>query len=140
MIKRDFLDAAFSDLIREAADWMCQRCHKPFPERKGRDLQCSHFISRGAGKGLRWNVDNACALCGACHTEVGRDPDLHTAFFRRIVGETRFLELKKAKLKTVKISKDDKKAMAKHFREETARIAEMRMRGHQGYIAPVPWQ
>lgn len=138
-MRRDFLDAAFSDLVREAWDWTCARCHKPFPERKGQDCHCSHFISRGAGNATRWNLDNAVCLCGSCHDWVGKRPDEHTAFFRRVIGDVRYQDLQLAKHKTVKLTEADKKAMAKWYRLEQTRIEAERWRGVVGYVQPVPW-
>lgn len=139
-LKRDFLDAAFSDLIREAHDWICAKCSRQFPNRKGYDAHCSHFVSRGAGNGLRWNIDNACLLCASCHDYLGKRPDEHTAFFRKLIGDTRWGSLQDAKRSIVKLTRQDKKDMAKHFREELKRIQELRMRGICGYIGPVPFE
>ena len=65
-MKRDATDAAFSDAVREAADWTCQRCGREFPDRKGREAQCSHFYSRKYSS-TRWYPDNALLACASCH-------------------------------------------------------------------------
>lgn len=138
-LKRDFLDAAFSDLIREMYDWTCARCAKPFPERKGTDAHCSHFYGRGLGNAVRWNLDNACLLCASCHKHLGDRPDEHTVFFRRLIGDVRYEDLRIAKQQTVKLTKKDKQAMARHYREETRRIREARESGVTGYLSAAGW-
>lgn len=139
-LKRDFLDAAFSDLVRECFDWTCQRCGHTWPERKGQDAHCSHFLSRGAGNSVRYNIDNALLLCASCHTYVGMHPDEHTKLFKRIMGPVRYQELCQARRRIFKLSKDDKKEMAKHYRSELARIQRAREQGLRGFVAAVPWQ
>lgn len=134
MIKRDALDAAFSDAVREAADWMCQRCSRPFPERKGQDAHCSHFFSRKFNA-TRWFPDNAAMLCATCHAIVGDDPHEHATLFRRLLGETRYEWLQQRKRQIVRYRAADKKAMRAHFREQIEAMQEQRLAGVCGVLS-----
>jgi len=142
VIKRDFLDKAVSDAVR--ASWaMCAHCLMPFDRQKNgswsKNFQCSHYIGRGAGSSLRWFPDNLTALCGSCHRFFGNDPDEHTAFIKKLLGDVRFEELKTRKHKTMKYTKPEKREMAAHYREETKRIMALRDQGEAGYISLVAW-
>ena len=61
--RRDKRDALFSELVRERASWLCEKCGaKPAP----RMLHCSHFFGR-CYRSTRWHPDNAAAHCFGCH-------------------------------------------------------------------------
>ena len=49
-LKRDPLDAVFSDLVRERADWTCECCGKYFPERKGSGIHAVTIGGEGTGQ------------------------------------------------------------------------------------------
>lgn len=138
MIKRSPLDAVFSDVIREAADWTCQYSGLQFPDRKGRDVHCSHFISR-ANLATRWFPDNATCLSAAAHKRLSENPDEHVAFMRRILGDARYEWLQIRKRQIVRYRASDKKAMQKHFKDELERIRAMRAEGVVGPVEVVPW-
>jgi len=137
-MKRDSLDAAFSDLIREAWDWTCARCGRQFPERKGKDVHASHFYSRQFNS-TRWFVDNAVCLCATCHDYVGKHPDDHVSLIRRVLGDTRYQWLQARKRLIVRYRAADKKAMRKHYSAELERIKAMRLEGHTGLVTPVTY-
>lgn len=92
-IKRTPGDAAFSDYHREAADWTCQwpGCFKSFHENKA-GLHLSHFKTRGNPR-VRFDSDNVAVLCAHHHDHAGKNPDEHDSFFRRRLGEDRYLAL-----------------------------------------------
>ena len=148
MIKRAPADAAFSDAIRWSYDWRCQyfaieerkvvQCEMAWPECKGRDAHCSHFKSRSYSS-LRYYPDNAVLLCANHHDYVGKNPDAHTAFFKRHLGDIRFEEMIERQKGLYRYRKDDKKAIAKHYRSEVERIKELRNQGRTGYIALVSY-
>lgn len=133
MIKRDSLDAIFSDVIRESHDWTCVNCNREFPERKGQDIHASHFYSRQFNA-TRWFPDNAVALCGRCHDFVGKHPDAHTDLIRSLLGAVRYQCLKDRKQRIYRYRPADKKAMRMHFAAELERIRAERMNGVTGYI------
>lgn len=138
MIKRSPLDAVFSDLIREAYDWTCQATGLVFPDRKGRDVHCSHFISR-ANLATRWYPDNAVCLSAGAHKRLGENPDEHTAFMKRHLGEVRYEELQRRKRQIFRYRAADKKAMQKHYRDELERILELRRNGVVGPVEIVAY-
>lgn len=138
MLKRSPLDAVFSDLIRESYDWTCQFSGLQFPERKGRDVHCSHFISRGYNA-TRWFPDNCVCLSAASHDYLGKNPDEHDAFMRRHLGDTRYEMLRERKRQIFRYRPHDKKAMQKHYRDELERIRELRVKGVCGPVEVVAW-
>lgn len=132
-MKRDALDAVFSDLIREAYDWTCAYSGVQFPDRKGRDVHCSHFVSRSFNS-TRWYPDNACCLSATAHDYLGKHPDEHTDFFRKLLGPVRYEWLKERKRGIYRYRPADKKAMRKHYTAELERVKELRRQGVTGYI------
>lgn len=132
-MKRDVLDAAVSDVIRESFDWCCARCHKDHPDRKGRDFHASHFKSRSYSS-TRYFPDNLTALCAACHDYFGKHPDEHTDFIRGLLGEVRYDMLRDRNRQVYRYRAADKKAMKEHYRSELKRLLDMRRNGVTGYI------
>lgn len=137
-LKRTPADAAFSDAIREAANWTCQRCGivSLTGQMTGKDqsMHCSHISSR---KFLttRTYVQNALCLCASCHSKMGDRPLEHAGLVEDIHGcvNVALLECREQRV-DVKYSKKDKAAIAKHYRDEVARIRKRRMDGDQGFI------
>jgi len=85
-------DSAFSDRIRDRANWTCEICHKQYyPPTNG--LQCSHFWGRDYWS-VRFDPDNALAACAHCHFMLGDSPDYHTSVFRERLGEERYNALR----------------------------------------------
>lgn len=82
-IKVTGLDVLFSKFIRLRAHGICERCGA------NKRLQCSHFHGRRK-RTVRWNEDNAVALCFSCHRFFTENPLAHTEFFRERLGDTRF--------------------------------------------------
>lgn len=95
------MDALFSEYIRKRAVQRaggCERCGSQkydiekdngsvFPSWK--QLQCSHFHGRNS-KMVRWDPDNACGLCGACHMYLEHHPIEHVKFYMELIGEPAF--------------------------------------------------
>jgi hypothetical protein len=82
-------DKLFSKCVRERAAWCCERCYLDCISDKGY-LDCSHFHSR-AKKSVRFDLDNAAALCKACHhyfTDPLHKHD-HEMFFLKRLGLNR---------------------------------------------------
>ena len=94
-------DKLFSQYIRKRAMGRvggCERCLMPkkdiikedgsiFPAWK--QLQTSHFFGR-AKKSVRWDEDNAVALCFGCHQYFTANPYEHTSWFQNHLGIERF--------------------------------------------------
>ena len=137
-LKRDALDALFSDAIRESADWYCQRCGRPFPERKGQDAHCSHYISRKYSS-VRWHPLNALCLCASCHGIVTDDPAEHYSLYLRVMGEGSLALLRERKQKIVRYRELDKAQMRSHYRGEINRIKQLRKEGVMGFVSLVAY-
>ena len=72
-IRIDPLDKLFSQYIH-LRDKTCQRCG-------GTKIAWAHFHGR-AKKSVRWDEDNACALCFGCHIYLDSHPIEKIEFFQ----------------------------------------------------------
>ena len=61
------VDRLFSSYIRTRDDWACRCCGSV------RNIQCAHVVSRRY-RAVRWDSDNALALCSRCHVRYTYDP------------------------------------------------------------------
>ena len=94
-IKRNTTDALFSDLVRDKADWKCERCHRHYVRKEslgGSGLECSHYWGR-KNKSVRWDFENAASLCNYCHRYFTENPAEHTLFFLKRLGQYRYDQL-----------------------------------------------
>ena len=107
-IKRDELDILFARYIK-ARDKVCQRCGC-----YSNSLQTAHFHGR-AKKSVRWDEDNAVALCFGCHMYLTAHPLEHTEWFRNHLGE-RF-DMLNSRMRTP-ARYLDKQAIELYLREE----------------------
>ena len=137
-IKRTPLDAVFSDLVRERADWTCEVCGKEFPDRKGAGLHCSHFFGRRSAS-TRWHGRNATAMCFHCHQRLGSNPHEFRSFMFKYLGEPNYDELVRRHNTIYKYSKFEKKEMQEHFKAQLKYIRRRRRDGQQGFIDFVEW-
>lgn len=133
-IKRTKYDAIFSDLIRERANYTCERCYRYEPEGPGRQsIHCSHFKSRG-NHAVRYEPSNGICLCASCHKLMGENPDLHTELYLQIFGEDVHQELIHKALRIMRRRKQDLEAMHRHYKSELALMKEARASGQEGRI------
>lgn len=79
------LDFLFGRLIH-MRDPFCMRCGGT------NRLECSHHITRGQ-HGTRWDPDNACLHCAACHVYLTDRPALHVEWIIEYVGQEKYDEL-----------------------------------------------
>lgn len=96
-IRIDPLDTLFSQYIRLRAIkdvHGCERCLTWKADYKA--LQCSHFIGR-AKKSVRWDEDNAAALCMGCHGYLTAHPLEHVEWFKARLGDRFDLLLARAR-------------------------------------------
>ncbi len=85
------LDRRFSLAVRRLAKWRCAYCRRDFscnPEL----LHCSHFHSRRL-KSVRFDHDNAEALCWRCHGFLDNHPKAHAEWKLGRLGEERYWAL-----------------------------------------------
>ena len=137
-LRRDPLDVEFSLLVRERADWTCQKCGKHYPERKGQGLHCSHYWGR-RNRATRWYGENCFAHCFACHQYLGANPHEFAEWVREEIGGVRYDELMLRANSVKKYTKADRKDMLAHFKGERERILQARALGKTGYIDFVEW-
>ena len=110
-IRLDKLDILFSKYVRLRADNHCEFCGKYFEF--GR-LQCSHFKGRRRHS-VRYDPDNAAALCFGCHSYLGENPDVHTAWFKKRLGSEKFEQLMARADLIVKPKRDEIEARLKEM-------------------------
>ena len=135
-IKRDKVDAIFSKLIRERADWSCERCGKHFPSRGGKEamgLHCSHLYSRRHTR-TRHDPDNAVAHCFTCHQWLGENPVDFANWIEDYIGVGRLEILSEKAHSECKMTKKDKEAQYQHLKAEYSRMMALREEGQQGRI------
>lgn len=88
-IKRTRADDIFSKLIRKRDNYICQVCLKKFPPAK---LQCHHHIGRRHFS-VRFDYDNAIAICFGCHRKFHENPSWHVEWWKKRLGEERYRAL-----------------------------------------------
>ena len=148
-IKRNIADKHFSDCIRKAAEWKCQRCEKDYSE-KPQGLQCSHYISRGHWS-VRYDPKNALALCAYCHNYLEGFPTAHTNLWREIHGgiygrdesdvELNALLQREACTGRAQYARANAAgAISDHYREESKRLSEELERKAKGKEADLEVQ
>ena len=135
MIKRTKHDAIFSDLIRERADYCCERCGKNC--RNGR-LDCSHIFGRRHTR-TRWEPDNAQALCYSCHNWFGENPYEAGLWLESIYGSGYMEILREKKNSVYKMKPAEKEEMYKHYKEEYRKMMYKRGEGVEGRIEFEGW-
>ena len=131
-MKRDALDAIFSDLVRERADWTCERCRLYLPERKGRGMHCSHHYGR-RNRSVRWYPLNAACLCHNCHQWYTDYPFEGAQWLARTLGP--LLDILRERAHTPrKYTAAERREMLAHYREQHARLMQRRHEGCQGRL------
>ncbi|MEM8499913.1 MAG: hypothetical protein AAF542_17955 [Pseudomonadota bacterium] len=131
-VKRDKTDDVFSFLVRERAQWFCERCGIGFAHNPG-SLHCSHFFGR-ANQGTRWHPMNAAAHCVGCHDHLGAEPILFAEWVKGRYGEEYYNRLRVMAHKVTKISKFEKELIHKHYLAEKKRLLELRLAGRVGRL------
>lgn len=132
-IKRSPADKAFSDCVREAADYTCAWSGKKFERGNAQGLHCSHHYSR-SHRNIRWDEMNACALSFAAHKRYGSDPIEGVAWLEEYLGEGVMEILKEKKAHKIKIPKAEEKLIASHYKAELAKLLERRESGETGKL------
>jgi len=125
-------DSAFSKCIRERVGYICEKCGCPFP-RSSTGLHASHHHRRGQW-GVRFDPLNAESLCYGCHSHYGGTEErmrtqLSDYEYALLLERKEDIPLAKMYRKT-----KGKGDIAKHFRQELARMVELRELGMTGRI------
>jgi hypothetical protein len=143
-VKRDALDALFSDCIRAAAN-TCEamgveylnggesltHCHG--------DLQCCHIKTRRYGA-LRCEPANAISMCARHHRWFTDNPASFGAFIEEIRPGTEDLLNELLQERKHFQLKKHKGEMRQHYRAELKRIVSERVDGHTGPLKVIGWQ
>ena len=132
-IRRSKHDDIFSRLVRERANWACERCGRHFPPGATQGLHCSHFYGR-ARKSVRWASFNAFAHCYGCHANLTAHPaDFMQWIFDRIPQEC-YARLTALANRQIRFNKHDLETLYRHLCAEHKRMMELRQAGNQGRI------
>lgn len=138
-VKIKAADSYFSRCVRERAGWKCERCGAQHQE-KSQGLHCSHFHGRGKWS-VRFDPDNAEALCYGCHMLMGSRPHDHAERIREKLGDGLFqILLEKSNDSALgRLAKRSEAQIRKHYREELERMKELRAMGESGRIEFEGW-
>ena len=120
--KRKPADTAFSLCVRHAAKWTCERCGVQH-EQGSMGLHTSHIFSR-RHRTIRWARDNVQALCFGCHSWYGGNPADSGKWITELKGEGFMDMLREKRDQRVKVSKQEEKDIASHYRKEYKRMVE----------------
>jgi len=109
-IKRDAADSWFSKCVRKRASDKCEHCHAPASD-------CAHIFGRRE-KSLRWDGDNAVALCRACHMRFTANPIDFTRWLEDHIGRQMLEILQEKRQHKLKTTTALRKEIAAHYREQ----------------------
>lgn len=132
-IRRDTADKYFSDCVRERANWCCENCGTYYPEGNRRGIECAHIVGR-ANKRLRWEPLNAIALCTGCHMKYTANPLQFTQFVISKIGKQGHDILIELSRELIRATKQLKKEVGVHYKQEYKKMAEKRSEGEIGRI------
>jgi hypothetical protein len=113
-IKRDAADIAFSKAVR-ARDGQCLYCGKQ------ESLECAHIYGRRAVV-TRWDTMNAVTLCHHHHRYFTENPLAFHDWLLEEVGEVHMTILREKRNGILKGTKEVRREVAKHYREELRKI------------------
>lgn len=140
-IKRTPADAAFSDCIRERANWCCEVCGTDY-RHKPQGLHCSHYHGRGIWS-TRFDPENAEAACYGCHAKLEGSPhDFYLRWIKKL-GQGAYdllLERKNDIDRGREYRRTKGKGeVAKHYRTQLAIMQAKRADGETGRIEFEAW-
>jgi len=138
-IKRDKKDIKFSNLIRMAANWTCQRCGTYYPEGRRGGLDCSHFFSR-TKRSVRWHPWNAAAHCRGCHQYLGDNPIIFTRWIQEYLGADKYGKLKVLQNRTVHWKNYEMECINNHLAKELKIMEGRRFDGDMEHYFFPAWE
>ena len=137
-IKRTPADAAFSNCIRERANWTCERCGTYYPEGNRNGIECSHHHSRGNWS-IRFDPMNAECLCTGCHFLEGGTQQRREAVMTNAEQDLLFEKMRDTFLGRESRKTKGKGEIAKHYREEFKKMTDLRQDLDAGRIEFTGW-
>ena len=126
-IKRDSLDAAFSNLVRERVNNISEYSGKPGP------LECCHIYGRRR-RSVRWHPMNAVALTHFEHRQFTENPLAFTAWLKSHVGIAHLHTLAEIAAPIRKFSPRELAGLLAHYTAELERLRTARSNGRLGRI------
>lgn len=131
-------DRMFARCIKERACWRCERCGKQYAE-GSMGLHCSHNFSR-RHRTVRWCKENALALCFSCHQWYGGCPPDSALWLEKKLGVQALEILREKMSQKIKVSKEEEKEIAAHYRAQLEEMKKKRRAGNAGYLDFISWQ
>ena len=122
-VRRKKLDIIFSQLVRERANYCCEKCGGNF--RDG-GLDCCHIMGRRS-VALRWHPANAIAMCRADHMWFTEHPFDFRDFCVDHYGEDRVSELRLVSSQPVKWSPKVRDEVYVHYKGELKKMESERV-------------
>lgn len=122
-IKRDKLDAVFSDLVRERAGWRSE-----YSSRTDGQLECCHVYGRRK-RSVRWHPMNAFCLTHDEHRHFTENPIAFAHFVNAKLGSDNVYELSKLANTPLKLTQRQREGLYQHYKEELRLMQEMRAEG-----------
>ena len=132
-MKRDKLDAIFSNMVRERVNWTCETCKKYYPEGHRQGLHCSHVFGRRA-VATRWHPENAIAQCYHCHKMGEEDRKGFVEWVSKEMGRGRYERLRQIWHKPVKWSKKLREEIYRDYKKKYQVMEDERNGGFLGRI------
>ena len=132
-IKRTQPDIIFSNLVRERAEWTCERCHTYFPEGNRGGLECSHFYTRSR-KSVRWAPNNAAAQCTGCHSHLGGNPMEFADWIREHLGPEKSAALIVQNRQSLQLKRYDKREILANLKASWEHMQSQRRAGEAGRL------
>lgn len=134
-LKRTPADKYFSDCIRIAANWTCERCGSNF-HGPSLGLHCSHWIGR-ASYPTRFDPLNAFSHCAGCHSLLGGDTPAFYDYAMAELGQVG-VDILRARKEDTDLGRAYRKAnqggtksiLAKHYKAEFEHMEKVRNDGY----------
>lgn len=111
------LDTIFSKLVRNKAEWRCERCDDGYAVH-AENLHCSHFMGRRY-RGTRWDFENAFAHCMKCHHYFSMNPVEFRRWALKAMGQEKFDRVRIKAETVTKLTDADKEGLYLTFKDMT---------------------
>lgn len=121
-MQRDQADLWFSKAVRLAADYVCANCHMDYSHEPGMCQNC-HVHSRKF-RSIRWDTQNAICMCAKCHAYYTDHPIYWGEFVAKYFGAGHEEILLEKKNQIFKATKEIRREIAAHYRQEFRRMTE----------------
>ncbi|TYG33268.1 hypothetical protein FW755_10970 [Lonepinella koalarum] len=134
-ITRDSADEVFSQCVRLRANCTCEICGMVFSPNNMKNLHCCHWYGRGI-QALRYDPNNAVALCRNCHFASDKTTEGRTKFgqmMKKRLGDLGSLALQH-KVKEKKPLTLSKQQITAHYAIIARHLRQLRHQGREDFI------